>query len=229
MAKDDVDRIDLVDGGEHARRGVVADAHVGAGLARDRADAARHRRADLGVAELGQRCSGASPRRTRAAPRAAFSVGRRWCRACTTVPAPLVSRSSARAESRLACSTCAWSLRICASIWASCAFERARIELEQQVAFLDQRALLDIDLHDLAVEARLDLDRGDRLHRADRLDDDRHRLLGDRGDDDGHGAARIGAAAAALRLRRWRPDWRAPFSAALAAAPKPSLWATSSR
>ena len=40
----------------------------------------------------------------------------------TTVPAPLPSRSSEREESRLACATCAWSLRICASIWASWAF-----------------------------------------------------------------------------------------------------------
>ncbi len=39
----------------------------------------------------------------------------------TTVPAPRVRRSSARTESRLAWAICAWSLRICASIMASCA------------------------------------------------------------------------------------------------------------
>ena len=65
----DVDRIDLVDGGERARRAVVADADHGAGLARDRADAARHGRADLGVGELGHARSPWRPRRPRAGPR----------------------------------------------------------------------------------------------------------------------------------------------------------------
>ena len=48
------DRIDLIDRGEHGRGGIVADAQGRAGLVGDRADAARDRRADLAVSDLGQ-------------------------------------------------------------------------------------------------------------------------------------------------------------------------------
>ena len=78
--------------------------------------------------------------------------------------------------------------------------ERTRVDDEQQVALLDQSALLDVDLHDLAVDARLDLDGGNRLHRADCLDDDRHRLFLDRRHDDGHCSGGIGPAAPTWRL-----------------------------
>jgi hypothetical protein len=80
--------------------------------------------------------------------------------------------------------------------------ERTRIEFEQEVALLHQRAFLDSHLHDLAVETRLDLDRGDGLHSADSLEDDRQRLLGDLGDDHGDGSARVQPTTAALRLCR---------------------------
>ena len=85
---------------------------------------------------------------------------------------------------------------------AELCFQRARIELEEDVALFHQRAFLDIHLHDLAVDTRLDLDRGDGLHSADRVDHDRHRLLVDLGDDHGDRPARVQSATAALRLRR---------------------------
>src|SRR5262249_60469749 len=49
-----LDGLDLVDDGKRAGCRVVADAYHRADFARDRADAARYRRAELGVAELRQ-------------------------------------------------------------------------------------------------------------------------------------------------------------------------------
>ena len=159
---------------------------------------------------------------------AAFCVVKLVSRA-TTVPAPLVSRSPARVGVALGLLELGLVLADLRFDLGELRLQGAGIELEQQVAFLDQRAFLDIDLHDLAVEARLELDRGNRLHRADGFDDDRHRLLGSTVvTTTGTAPARIGPPAPTLRLRHGGRTGRA-FSAALAAAPKPSRWATSSR
>ncbi len=215
------DRIDLVDGGEHARHGVVGDADDRAGLARDRADAAGHRRADFSEAELGKHvlATGVVGLELRLERLQRCGIG-----------VALHDRAGALGQQAVGALGVALGLDDLRLVLADLGFdhaelglERAVVELEQQVALLDQRALLDIDLHDLTVDARLDLDGGNRLHRADGLDDDRHRLLADRGHHHGHRAARIGPPAATLRLRDGRRTGRTFFGSTCRRAPAQSL------
>ena len=77
---------------------------------------------------------------------------------------------------------------------------RARIDLGQEIALLDDLAFLERDLDQLAVDLRLDRDRRERRHRAERVQDDRHVGRFDRSRADRHRAGRIGAPG--LRRRR---------------------------
>ena len=65
--------------------------------------------------------------------------------------------------------------------------ERARIDREQQVALLDALSLVEVHLHDLAVNLRLHVHGGISLDAADRMDRVGDGFLFHLGRQDGHG------------------------------------------
>ena len=52
----------------------------------------------------------------------------------------------------------------------------ARVEREQQIAFIDLGAILEMDGDDRGLQARFQRHAGNRRHHSDRIDVDRHRL-----------------------------------------------------
>ncbi len=102
-------------------------------------------------------------------------------------------------------------------------FDRAAVEREQEIALVHQRAVAEMHAGDLAVDARLDRDAGDRGHGAERLDANRNGLL-DRGRDLDRDAR--GAVLARAPARRRRPTTnrrvsprRSPAAASTTTAP----------
>ena len=96
----------------------------------------------------------------------------------------------------------AWSLAMLASACAICAFTMPVVEAKQDVALLDEVALPEEHLDDLAVDARLDGDVGQRLDGARRRQDD------------GHVGFHHGGRRHRGRRRRApcpRPSWRRPW------------------
>ena len=71
-------------------------------------------------------------------------------------------------------------------------FQRGRIDLGQDIAFMNLLALTEVDRDELAVDLGPDRDGVERLNRAERAVIDRHVAHGCRGDGDGHRRARGG-------------------------------------
>ena len=103
-------------------------------------------------------------------------------------------------------------------------FDRAAVEREQEIAFAHDRPVAKVHADDLAIDAGLDRDAGDRSDAAERFDAHRNGLLGDgRRPRPGRRAARSGAAPARRRPRNQKvPRVAATTPAAASTATAPS-------
>src|SRR6185312_13065250 len=170
------DRLDL---GDRHQRGPLARLHQVAEVDQPLAGAAVDRRADLGIDEVEL---GGVDRRLVAGERRLEAVDRRLL--LVVALARLVAgpdQLAVAVEIELG----AFELRLVTLLGRGRAIEprlvRPRVDLEQQVAFLDVLALAKIDFDDLAVDSRFDRHGLVGLHRAEAADINRHvARLGDR-------------------------------------------------